>query len=1020
MTHQWTIGFYVDSVPITRAVIDGIASLGGSESACLGLARALKARGHDVHIIARQLDDDCQGPDASGLIWHDADAFPMLNQFIEWDVFVSLRMFNLFGGLPIRARLRLLWNQDMLTQPKQLMGAMWAFDQMVYVSEYQHRQYEDRLPELQQMPAFVTKNGFDPARVPAAPTKDPNRIIHISRPERGLRPLLAMWPAIRKANPHAEVRICRYSSMYDAQGWGKICASYDDAAAQVHAQVGGITFLGELGKGRLYEEIADAAAMWYPGVQDFAETSCIAAIEAQACGTPFVGSYKGALPETVPSGVLLKGNADLIDYQHDSVQAVLELLKGCADKTFAYRQVQKAGLKHVEAYTYDVIAAEWDRHIEQTFRARYQANKLGVMRQMLHDDDHVAARVVAEEIVTHEADHAIAQEAQDAYYFCDKVIAGQDQSAENYATHALNPRTEIDFEEVEHGRMFRCLPYFDGCTHVFDVACGNGSMAILLARAYPELKVTGIDYAEGNVIAARKAAEELGVGDRCTFIHAPFWDFDTQGPVPGSLDARKVGNIPYADGVFCGEFIEHVANCDGLVNHIEQFTKPGARVVFTCPHGPFTEMLDRGVPVHRGHVHQFCHDDLNEVFGGKRDLSTEFLNVGLTSRGASVGHWIVAYRSGGGPARPRNLAHRALTCRPMRRLSVGLIVGPKELDLRRCLDSVWSIADEIVVGDCGMDPVTRGVAEEFGARIVPVGFVMDLPEGFAGARNAVLAASTGEDFLWIDADERLIGGVGLRKYLESGPYVGYSLHQNHLMLDAQRNYDTPIRLFRKRDDIQFYGCVHEQPQMGDANGDIVPALEVFDISIAHTGYLVEPQRREKMLHRNLPLLKRDRTIFPERRLGKLLWLRDFINIADYKREQNDGEKTPEIVQLLKQTVALFENEFADPKDKYHALARPWYERALKDLGIGIEMELAIAGKRGGIGTGHAKPRRVWIRQHADLGRLLQHELDQIKAQMNPEALKVDPFDAPPPADEIAVAPERGTVAEAHALAGDRG
>jgi hypothetical protein len=42
------LSFYIDSVPITAGVIAGTASLGGSESACIGLMRALSARGHDV------------------------------------------------------------------------------------------------------------------------------------------------------------------------------------------------------------------------------------------------------------------------------------------------------------------------------------------------------------------------------------------------------------------------------------------------------------------------------------------------------------------------------------------------------------------------------------------------------------------------------------------------------------------------------------------------------------------------------------------------------------------------------------------------------------------------------------------------------------------------------------------------------------------------------------------------------------------------------------------------------------
>jgi hypothetical protein len=43
-----------------------------------------------------------------------------------------------------------------------------------------------------------------------------------------------------------------------------------------------------------------------------------------------------------------------------------------------------------------VLAAEWEAQIEQTVRERYEGNKLGVLRQLLHEDDHVAAKVVAQ------------------------------------------------------------------------------------------------------------------------------------------------------------------------------------------------------------------------------------------------------------------------------------------------------------------------------------------------------------------------------------------------------------------------------------------------------------------------------------------------------------------------------------------------------------------------------------------------------------------------------------------------
>jgi glycosyltransferase involved in cell wall biosynthesis/SAM-dependent methyltransferase len=995
-----TIGFYVDSVPITPDVLSGACSLGGSESACLGLARALKAKGHDVQILATKLDPDCYGPDQAGVRWQPAEGIVEISNFTDWDVFCVLRMFPIFGAHRIPAKLRLLWNQDLLMVPPALMSIMWAVDRMVYVSEYQRQQYEERLPELKGL-AYVTRNGFDPSLVPTNVTKDPNRIIHISRPERGLGPLLAMWPRLRARHPATTLQICRYSSMYDMQGWGQICAQFDAEVQRVNDQVGGIAYLGELNKPDLYRAIAESAVMWYPGVKDFAETGCIAAAESQGCGTPFVGSFKGALPETVPSGALIHGDAESPDYQAQSLDAVCEALDGCARQSRDYRDAQREGREHARAYTFEVLATEWDGWLQETFRARFKANKIGVLRQLLHEDDCVAAKQLAGGILAQGLQCATPDQVGEAYFadeLCRRVIAGEEQGPEDYGERAVKD-VEVEMEnEGTRGRMGIVLPHFAGCKDVLDVACGNGSFALLLAQKYPEIRVVGVDYSEANVVRARAMAEKLGLADRVRFEQLSVWDFERQAPPTDShlgwalpLGPDAAG-IELVDGMFVGEFLEHVAACDKAIDHLEQFVADGAVILYTVPHGPFVELLPRTIPLLRGHVHHFGWGDLHEVFGAKRDVSVDYLHVGPTNRGNASGHWMIRYRKAEGrPARPRDVEQRILTTRPMPRLSVGLIARNAGLDLARCLDSIWAIADEIVLGDTGSTDDTIAIAERYGARILRLGSIADQDEGFAGARNRVLATCTGEWFFWIDTDEFLAGSGALGKYLEGGIFKGYAVRQNHLMLDAPMHADTPIRIFRRVPEIRFFGCVHEQPGWQDANTDIHPGLEIHDVAIAHLGYLHEGIRREKMLKRNLPLLQKDRKAFPERRLGGVLVLRDLINLADYDRESVNGAMTATAQAYYHTAIQLFERHFADPADKYHGIARPWYERAVKELG-GLEIELALGGKHGGMDGGHAKPKRIWVRDGVELKRFVDHEVAQVCKQIEGESIHVDPFE----------------------------
>jgi SAM-dependent methyltransferase len=64
---------------------------------------------------------------------------------------------------------------------------------------------------------------------------------------------------------------------------------------------------------------------------------------------------------------------------------------------------------------------------------------------------------------------------------------------------------------------------------VADVGCGHGVSSIVLATAYPESTIVGIDPHEPSIAAARKAAAEAGVADRVQFEVATAKDFTETG-----------------------------------------------------------------------------------------------------------------------------------------------------------------------------------------------------------------------------------------------------------------------------------------------------------------------------------------------------------------------------------------------------------------------------------------------------------------------------------------------------------
>ena len=80
------------------------------------------------------------------------------------------------------------------------------------------------------------------------------------------------------------------------------------------------------------------------------------------------------------------------------------------------------------------------------------------------------------------------------------------------------------------------LPALDGVVaeletgaRVADVGCGYGSSTILMAKAFPNASFVGSDVHAPSIEAARKAAAEAGVTDRCTFEVATANTFSGSG-----------------------------------------------------------------------------------------------------------------------------------------------------------------------------------------------------------------------------------------------------------------------------------------------------------------------------------------------------------------------------------------------------------------------------------------------------------------------------------------------------------
>src|SRR3972149_5740303 len=323
--------------------------LGGSESAPIFMGRALAAKGIKTRVFCK-----CEKPGTyDGVRYDDLVDFHIYRNLYKLPVLISSRSLRPFK-VDVQAQLRILWIHDDINVPF-LEGerpSSLPIDRIYAISHWQ----KDVWSRHFSIPAerfFLTRNGVDLKLFRPAEKRNRNRLIYASRPDRGLNILLKLFPCIRQRVPDAELHVYTYQLPDD---------NLEDPVWQQARQSGVFVRTG-LPKAALAEEMAAARLMVYPST--WRETSCIAAIEAQAAGTPVVASTLAALPETVLDGVsgcLIPGDPNTDEFGRQFVGSVVDLM----NNDDAWQSLSNGARSRVELlYDWDILAKEWITEIQR-------------------------------------------------------------------------------------------------------------------------------------------------------------------------------------------------------------------------------------------------------------------------------------------------------------------------------------------------------------------------------------------------------------------------------------------------------------------------------------------------------------------------------------------------------------------------------------------------------------------------------------------------------------------------------
>jgi glycosyltransferase involved in cell wall biosynthesis len=365
MIRNFRVLFYADLTrPFVPPDLDS-GPLGGSETALVHVGRGLAAAGWTVVVAAHPRElagsyDEVTYLNVDDDSWRKADP----------DVVVVFRQLpHVLRRLP--GRVRVLWAHDHIGIYPELprgvrrsaLAAAWQLayplfgrraPMVVAVSEWLRGCFV-RYAGWPDQAVHAIGNAIDPAFFghagPGQPSDSNLRVAYTSVPERGL-PLLVeqIMPLIWRMLPEVELHVFSYQPL------DKYRSLHNDAHR-------GVVFRGGLRQRELARDLAQFDLWLYP--TNFPETSCIAAMEAQAAGVPVVSSRRFALRETVEdgrTGILIDGPVGSQAYLERFAGAAIELLKDPLRRREMGRQARE---RMLNAFVWDKVVQRWDGYLRR-------------------------------------------------------------------------------------------------------------------------------------------------------------------------------------------------------------------------------------------------------------------------------------------------------------------------------------------------------------------------------------------------------------------------------------------------------------------------------------------------------------------------------------------------------------------------------------------------------------------------------------------------------------------------------
>lgn len=964
-------------------------SLGGSESAAYYQALELARRGHRVTVFTSCPDEGVWDGVSYCFTGQPTEANPLGERFEFYarntphDVLIIQRHPAAFHG-QFASKINIWQLHDLaLYRTAGMAGhGMWQTDAVTCVSDW-HKKQVCEVYGFDPQFVRVVPNGVDPALYESAKFQDLHTLrdeqypklarlkdagkfllLYQSRPERGLEHLVrpgGIMDRLRDTNAH--LLVCSYdNTMPGMVNYYGLLHRWADALPNV-------TMLGALTKPQLAALQKSCDLLVYP--TEFEEVSCISAMEAMHAGLPMLTSVVGALPETcqvVDAGVefipLKDGKAD-----EDEFVALIR-------NHFIPGNLSSDKVKQLTAAKYHTWSAAADKLIvviDECLERRKGTDAAVVRHCIEHSDilfSQAASLRVNSDLKFDDAiiDRAMSDEIPKLYSFANSP----DDYAAHYAKHCGiyydSFEQQVIGEDVTRTNRFLAVAMSveaeikrhsppnmsDAPLRVLDYGCAHGHYMMPLAKAFPDCSFTGIDVSDRAIAAAAKWAQrddvtnvELRLGGQEVLqdVNAlcPLVYDEESMQYQGSVAVAKKAHRELFDIIIAGEVVEHVPDWRALLEDFRNVLKPGGLLIVTTPYGRWEWSGTEAFREAREHLHHFERTDIVEICG-RNAHRIGYAPAGHDKTGQPLGSWIWSVWPTEPFCEPNYERKRAQLC-PRETVSACMIVKDGEKTLRKSVESFIDWVDEVVIA---IDPKTKdrtrevidALAKDFRWKPFTVfeGLVA-LDHGFDAARNVTIERACGDWILWVDADEELRNPQNIWKYLRPSQHDAFGFPQVHYSADPDQvlTVDYPCRLFRNRKGIQFYGVVHEHPEIEP--GKAIPRAALrHDVKFLHAGYIDEEVRRNRYM-RNLPLLHRDLEKYPQRGLNRFLWLRDIAQGLMFEHEQTQGAVLEGHHERAMQGIQLYERILDEDPTRMAIDSLQYYSHCVRTIGQGFEAEV---------------------------------------------------------------------------------